>query len=153
MDNIACILKRFIWSVLIIMKTKDLSAQIKEIKDWVKVNITEPIINKETGFPIEVSQKGIEHTLNRDLFKDKSGRFLDLRDVIKKFKIILRDAKLVESRKDKYELEDNLTIHEFEFVMEYKGKIEVLQIIVKEFVHGKSIIIKKRLFYNHRFMI
>ncbi len=135
------------------MEKEIITKEIKEIKAWAKIHLSEPIINKETGFPIEVSQGGIEHTLNRDLFKDKSGRFFDLVSIIKKFKTILKDAKLVESRKDKYDLEDNLTIHEFEYELDYKGKSEKIQIIVKEFVHGKAVIIKKRLFYNHRFMV
>lgn len=134
------------------MERKRLTDSIKTAKAWAKVHLKEPIINSGTGFLIEVSQAGLEHSLRHDLSADKSGRFIDLLALIRKFKTILRDAQLIETRKDKYEIDETLLVHEFQCEIKIKGKNEIVEIIVKEFTEGKKVTTLKRIFYNHRIL-
>lgn len=135
------------------MERKRLTDSIKTAKAWAKVHLKEPIVNKSTGFPIEVTGNAIDHTMGHDLDVDKSGKFIDLLFLIKHFKTILRDAILVNTKNDKYELDESLLVHEFRYELIYKGKVEMIQILVKEYVTNKTLMLKKRRFYNHRFVI
>lgn len=135
------------------MERKRLTESIKTAKAWGKVHLKMPIINEATGFSIEITSNGIEHSLKHDLMVDKSGKFIDLLFLIRHFKIIFKKAKFVESRLDKYGLEDKLKIHEFIYEFIYKGKTEKLQIIIKEITFSDKNILKNQfVFYNHRFM-
>lgn len=134
------------------MKREVINNHIKEAKDWASIHLNKPIKNKETGFPISVTLKGIDHTLKHDLFVDKSGRFMDLLSLIKKFKIILKDAKKHETRADKYG-DLRVLIHEFRYSIILKGIEENLQIIVKELITDEKKMIGDKSFYNHRFIV
>jgi hypothetical protein len=135
------------------MKTSRLLKSIKTAKEWTKVHLKDPIINKETGFPIEVLPNHIDHTLGHDLFKDKSGRFVDLLSLVRKLKSILKEANLIEKRKDKYNDETDINVYVFRVSVTIKEVSEELEIIVKEKVDEKKKVINKRWFYNHKFIL
>ena len=135
------------------MKTDRLKQSIRTAKAWAKVHLKEPIINKETGWPIEVGMNGIEHSLSFDLWNNKSGRFVDLLSLVRKLKTMIRDAILFEKHSDKYEENEALTVYRFRCSVMIKGEENEVEIIVKEFIENKKLLVKKRLYYNHKFVI
>lgn len=134
------------------MKANRLKKTIKTAKAWAKVHLKEPIINNATGFPIEVSCKGLDHSLIHDLIVDKSGRFVDLLSLVRKFKTILRDADFGNTEFNKH-TDNDVKFHKFYYQTKIKECSETLEIVVKEVIEGKKVMIKKWLFYNHRFDI
>lgn len=112
----------------------------------------EPIINKATGWPIEIPLSGLEHSLKHDMFSDKSGRIVDLLYLVRKFKILLKDATLTESVFDKKNREDIFMIHKFKVQITIKEVNENVEIVVREIIDKKKMI-NRKLFYNHRFIV
>jgi len=135
------------------MKTDRLKQSIRTAKAWAKVHLKEPIINKETGWPIEVGMNGIEHSLSFDLWNNKSGRYTELLSMVRKLKTMIRDATLFEKHSDKYKENEALTVYRFRCSVTIKGEENEVEIIVKEFIENKKLLVKKRLYYNHKFVI
>jgi hypothetical protein len=134
------------------MKNDRLKQSIKTAKAWAKVHLKDPIVNKETGWPIEVSITGIDHTLVYDLRVERSGRYIDLLSLVRKLKPILRDMHTATEVPNKHG-ENGVIIHKFQYQTEIKGNVENLEIVVKETITDKKLMIKRRMFYNHKFVI
>ena len=125
---------------------------VKTAKEYAKVHLKEPIINKATGWPIEIPLSGLEHSLKHDMFSDKSGRIVELLYLVRKFKILLKDATLTESVFDKKNREDIFMIHKFKVQITIKEVNENVEIVVREIIDKKKMI-NRKLFYNHRFIV
>ena len=136
------------------MKTDRLKQSIRTAKAWAKVHLKEPIINKETGWPIEVGMIGLEHTLKHDLFVRKSGRYIDLFSLVRKFGAILKNAEFICTESDRYDEFNTVLKHKFKALVEIKGETEELEVVIKEVTDKQNKkMVNKKLFYNHKFLL
>jgi hypothetical protein len=116
--------------------------------------LKDPIVNKETGWPIEVGMIGIDHTLKHDLFVRKSGRYIDLFSLVRKLGTILRNAEFIRTETDRYDELNTVLKHKFKATVEIKGESEDLEIVIKEITDKQNKkMLKRKLFYNHKFLL
>lgn len=122
---------------------------ITALKAYVRRNLKTPVINKATGFPIEVSVNGIEHSMKYELFTEKKGNAIPLAKFVLKFKTVFRDMVYEGAEPDKKQRDGIIAIH----VFSYKSTWGDIEIIVREIVGDRKIMKNKNLFYNHKFKI
>lgn len=135
------------------MKPEDRKKRlVKTAKEYAKVHLKDPIVNKQTGWPIEVSAGNIEHTLGYD-FGKKKGRFTDIYSLVRHLKTILKNCEYKSSEPDKNNSPDIKAIHKFQMDVLIKGETEIIEIVVKEVIMNKRKMIDKFMYYNHKFII
>lgn len=125
---------------------------VKTAKEYAKVHLKQPIINKVTGWPIEISAANIEHTLGYNYGK-KNGRFADIYSLIRHLKTILKNCDYKSSEPDKHNSPDIKAIHKFTIDVSLKGETETIEIVVKEVIMNKRKMIDKFMYYNHKFIV
>jgi hypothetical protein len=127
------------------MKTRTITDINNFVTDYVKKKYIEPITNKETKFPIEVNPRGIKHTVSFIVKKPSIQEQAELINVLRKLKVIIRDAVFIETQPDYKNRKDVIGIHIF--------KYENIEFIVREVIIDKPKKINKLSFYNHRFIV
>lgn len=132
------------------MKYNDL---IKEVKKYVALNFKEPVRNRDTGHLIEITPLGVAHSLKYDKYQVASGRNEDLLKLVKRLRRLVADSVLYKKEADKKHRIDIPAIYKYRITVNYFGKPETIEIVVREIVLDIKIKKTKKVFYNHKFVI
>ncbi|MBF0456731.1 MAG: hypothetical protein HQK99_02430 [Nitrospirae bacterium] len=110
----------------------------EDAKNWAMINLRgQSPVNKDTGWHIDISRKGIEESLS----KSRSAH-IDQIEAIRAIPDLIENAVLAETHPDKKGSADIINIHRFYAPIEIDGKLYRAKLTVRESADGKK-------FYDH----
>ncbi|MBF0487680.1 MAG: hypothetical protein HQK98_05910 [Nitrospirae bacterium] len=111
----------------------------EDARTWALENLRDksPVINKDTGWKIDITGKGIKESTSKDRLAH-----IDQIEAIRAIPELLENAVLVETRPDRDNNPDIKNIHRFYAPLELEGKLYRAKLTVRETANGKK-------YYDH----